>query len=214
MKPFLSLGVLLSLFLTLSCRHCPATVVQDCYHCDTDAFYGLTAEDYREGLQRYRRERADVIDDSVLKGIKSDARSCWYSIDTLKKFICLMEKYASRLHIPADSLGIRFHYAVYPGVFPQNPEYSRLHTIFMVATCRSNEVNRDFDPRYLDSLYGPQPPGLDSLLQAGDPRFLPPGVRLFELDYVSANHSDATGTSVMAKNQGQLCPNYPNCPTD
>lgn len=205
----LSSIAMITLFGSLSCHH-PA----DCYQCNNDVFYGLTVQEYKDGVDRYKHFRSDIIDGTVLRDIKPDARSCWYSIDTLRKFICLLEQYSQQLGIPPDSLGIRFEYAVYPDTFPQKQIYSRLHTLFMVATCKQQGMNIDFDPRYLGTVFH-SPTTVDSLLNAGAIAHLQPGVQLFELDLTSGNAGVQPGTlSVLSKNQGQLCPNYPNCPTN
>jgi hypothetical protein len=216
--------LLLTMVLSTSCRHEPSP---DCYQCANDAFTGLSGTDFENGVQRYKTLRSDLIDATVLRNIKPDARSCWYSIDTLKKFICLMETYSKQVNISPDSLGIRFYYAVYPDSLLENPIYSRLHTLFLVSTLKQNNANVDFDPRYLVSVAARNPrvpidtgfinSGLISNLAGRDP-----GYHLFELDYIKGSNStqDAAGgltsatPSVMSRNQGQLCPNYPNCPTN
>jgi len=218
---------LFSLVLIPSFQTRPTTNRQnDCYVCVTDHFNSLTAKEFEDGIKRYKRFRADIINEVVLKGSKTDALSCWYSIDTLKTFICLMEKYARGHHIPSDSLGIRFHYSVYPDSKPDYPIYGRLHTLYLAATINKNNSNVDFDPRYLDSITPADTAPSDSLLvksYISNIFQFHPGHHIFALPLsypatlTAASPSPISGTgniSIMSRNQGQLCPNYPNCPTN
>lgn len=198
-----------------------ASLQSDCYQCDNDAFNSLSAADFDDGIRRYKTNRSDIIDNGILRNIKPDARNCWYSLDTLKKFICVMEKYAGRQNIPVSSLGIRFHYAVYPDNQPVNPSYARLHTLFLAATINRNNINEDFDPRYLNSIVKEKGNFNEKLLARSYFRNLfvtDSTMKIFSLTPVYENRVISAGTgqtiSVMDRNQGQLCPNYPNCPPE
>lgn len=172
--------------------------------CGNDGFQGLTLDEFKAGVAKYGHTRANVISQSESARINAvgfqDARSCWYSLDTLKKFICLIEKYSSELNLPPSQLGIRFFYAAYPNnkiMYGQN--YGNKHTLFMVPTYNLSNENRDFDPRYSalnksDSIVG--------ILN------LPSTTRLFILDATSTN---PISSQDLLKNQGQLCP--PTCPS-
>jgi len=213
----------LIVILAYQVRHNPKPK-PDCYECKIDRFTSLSAADFEDGIHRYKQLRSDVIDGSVLKGIKPDARNCWYSLDTLKTFICLIEKYAKKRGIPSERLGIRFHYAVYPDIKPDYPTYARLHTLYLSATVHRSGFNQDFDPRYLDEVLGKKHIPSDSLLLRSyiyNIYMSDPGAKLLVLPLPYENPvqpprsagSALTGaTPVMSRNQGQLCPNYPNCP--
>jgi hypothetical protein len=84
-----------------------------------------------------------------------DARSAWFSLEIMKKFIWNIEHTACQQKCKLR-LGIRIYYAKYPdsiaiGVDPElkniiNPEYALHHTLFMVPTYERHEGNVDFDP--------------------------------------------------------------------
>jgi hypothetical protein len=92
-----------------------------------------------------------------------DARSIWFSIAKLKKFIADIEDQTSRQGCRADTfgLGIRFYYSAYPDSTAWNKysnyfaehnipaNYGGLHTVLMVPTLwnPSDSFNYDFDPR-------------------------------------------------------------------
>ena len=181
--------------------------------CDPNSFYGLTVKEFMEGVARYKTTRADLIDSSLYMDTNNirDARSCWYSIDTLKKFICLIEKFSAPLGINHHQLGIRFFYAVYAAdtSLLLHKRYKGHHTLFMVPTRKEEGRNIDFDPRYLWKKKnlphgGKLLPG-DYIITG-----IPPTVRPLMLDGVSVNRATGELDENMSKNQGQLCP--PFCP--
>lgn len=163
-----------------------------CYDCSDDAFFGLTKKELLDGISRYEKTHWELINnDKKRPPVGPDSRACWYSLDTLKKFICLIENYASGFKIPSSELGIDFYYAVYGNKESiWEPSYKSLMTLFMVPTYK----RLDFDPRSSLLLNGIQT--FDSISDASEP---------LVLDGSTAN-SDIPG---LAKNQGQLCP--PRC---
>lgn len=175
--------------------------------CTNDAFYGLTADEFVKGVARYRKTHWEKINSDpymqnggINKQALTDARACWYSIDTLKKFICLIERYSQSLGLGSGKLGIRFYYATYPHQGVWKAEYKSRHTLFMVPTfyAEQQKANIDFDPRFcsLNNKNILQP--LSQTVKGT------PQMQVFGLDGESAN------SGAMAKNQGQLCP--PTCP--
>jgi len=187
-----------------------------CPQCDKDSFYGLTKAEFDSGVAKYQRERQTTIN----KKYKiNDALSCWYSLDTLKKFICLIEKYSKVLKVPPGQLGIRFHYAAYPDErrirFDSN--YAKLHTLFMVPTYADSGTNFDFDPRPRD--FGPATQIKPGALRGYRTDYLSGNNPVFALSTQTSNSGprpkvlNAFGVLVdpgMDQNQGQLCP--PTCP--
>jgi hypothetical protein len=78
---------------------------------------------------------------------KTDARCIWFSLETLKQFICTIETNNAKLNIPAEDLGIRFYYAAYPMNYVDVKKQNR-HTLFMVPTYKNGTgAEVDFDPR-------------------------------------------------------------------
>jgi hypothetical protein len=202
----------------------PKEGFRDCYTCKQDEFYGLTVDEFMEGVARYKNTHANLVNaDPYMMSNKLEAsRSCWYSIDTLKKFICLIEQYSKKVDVKPEDLGIRFYYAVYPSTGPvlNGSNYKSLHTLFMVPTVTgADSIPVDFDPRYSA---GVRDGGKEDAQDTGkrdtkqspkDPKAkyytitqLDKNVKLLMLESETA--ASATTTS-MAKNQGQLCP--PTC---
>ncbi|HEY9009091.1 hypothetical protein [Ohtaekwangia sp.] len=148
-----SLIMMGTLLFLLACKPDPAVVV-NCYNCKQDKFYGLTVEEFMKGVARYGDTHAALVNAAPFMTVDSlkASRSCWYSIDTLKKFICLIEEYSRQVDVKPEELGIRFYYAVYPANGPMHngQNYKSLHTLFMVPTVqqKGDAVPVDFDPRY------------------------------------------------------------------
>ncbi len=133
-----------------------------CYNCVTDDIHGETAAEFADVVARYNTTHASVYNEYA-KGLLSatsigapskielptfkDAQSCWYSVDTLKKFICLMEKYAAKSNIKTSDLGVRFYYGNYPDNYTRDITLSKHHTLFLTATTNLGGSNIDFDPR-------------------------------------------------------------------
>jgi hypothetical protein len=208
---FILIGIIAVMASSMSPRFTAGSVsFKTCVDCTTDSFYGLTLSEFMKGVARYRKTHWDLINSdpymlSVQSGGLKDARACWYSIDTLKKFICLIEKYSSGLGLTSDKLGIRFYYATYPYKGTWNQSYLSHHTLFMVPTYRDDSTkykdNIDFDPRFdVQAKKGVLP-----MSQIGSKNG---SVQILVLDGGTAN---STPPRTATKNQGQLCP--PTCPT-
>jgi hypothetical protein len=175
-----------------------------CTDCTNDKFYGVTIEDFMKNVARYKSTHYDVInkDPYMARNNFEDARSCWFSLDTLKKLICLIETYTAQLKGVGNpdslGLGLRFYYAVYPQDTALAPQaaYISHHTLIMVPTYNTKGENIDFDPRY----------GVDIA------KLLSPINFSKTIFAVTLSGDKRTDNSVMAKNQGQLCP--PTCPAN
>lgn len=140
-----------------------------CYNCATDDLHFQTPAQFADAIVRYektskhlyeqyRRGMGQNAQGSISPNINAaftDAQSCWFAADTLKKFICLMEKYSKQKGIEVSKLGVRFYYgnyainaSTYP---PHNPAYENMHTLFLVPTVdtllKGGRVNLDFDPK-------------------------------------------------------------------
>jgi hypothetical protein len=140
-----------------------------CYNCAVDDLHYQTPAKFADVVmryqnttkylsQRYKQGVATNAFSSLSPDVNSnfvDAQSCWFAADTLKKFICLMEKYASQKGVSIGQLGVRFYYGNYANASsmhaPHNPAYAGLHTIFLVPTVMQVvdglAVQQDFDPR-------------------------------------------------------------------
>lgn len=90
-----------------------------------------------------------------------DARSVWFELDDLKKFIWNLQNSICKQNCNTDNLklGVRIYYARYPQTGPGAPEpfnglppeYTAKHTVFMVPTYEARSgVNQDF---YMDKSF-------------------------------------------------------------
>jgi hypothetical protein len=173
----------------------PKEGFRDCYTCKQDEFYGLTVDEFMEGVARYKNTHANLVN---------------------------ADPYMKKVDVKPEDLGIRFYYAVYPSTGPvlNGSNYKSLHTLFMVPTVTgADSIPVDFDPRYSA---GVRDGGKEDAQDTGkrDTKQSPKdtkakyytitqldkNVKLLMLESETA--ASATTTS-MAKNQGQLCP--PTC---
>jgi len=203
MKTFMN-TVFAILLIALTCCSKGPDIVESDATCTNDGFRGLTAKEFTSGVAKYKYTRADLI--NPLESTRThteafqDARTCWYSLDTLKKYICLIEKYSSDINLPSSRLGIRFFYAVYPNTMNVGGQnYGNHHTLFMVPTYSNGNENLNFDPRYSAQNRSDSIPSILNL---------PASTQLFILD--AAAISQSSERQYLLKNQGQICP--PACP--
>ena len=212
-----------------------------CYNCVTDDIHGETAEEFADVTARYYTTHASLYNDVAksttgvtsmpalfFKGIGApedfkDARSCWFSSDTIKKFICIMEKYAAKLEMPSANLGIRFYYADY-GANAFDPKFINRHTLYMVPTAYNDKDGSfvDFEPK--SSADKGSIVTISDFLPADpknpkDPKYLkykqPIQIVAGQTGSVAVvNKSAATGaatTTNVSTNQGDLCPPNTGC---
>ena len=149
------------------CQH--ETVSPSKNICTVEEPVGITLEEFMDVTARYKTEGADLLTKNAkaftyladINGMSQknivgagfeDARVAWYPLDTLKKFICTIEKYSDSLNIPSSQLGINFYYAIY-GDNKHRRDYSFRHTLYCVPTVGHDSIHYDFDPRYA-SKYG------------------------------------------------------------
>lgn len=198
-----------------------------CYNCLTDDIHGETAQEFADVTARYRtthftfynalaKNQLTATGMSVPNYNKSstfqDSRSCWFSADTVKKFICLMEKYAATINIPSSDLGVRFYYANYDNVNVFDPNFANHHTLYLVPTAYDTKTGAivDFEPRksastgnlvYLSNFINDTLPGFGTqnlMIVGGMPS-------LFQ------SRQTTPGTVNISTNQGDLCPPSTGC---
>lgn len=132
---------------------------QQCSLCKTyerSELQGINAETAKGMSQTYRKENQLRMKDNT-----RDARSAWFSLESMKAFIYLIEKASCDSGCSQNlKLGIRVYYAKYPPErdFPESlskaipGSYAEHHTLFMVPTYRredSMDINYDFDPWHI-----------------------------------------------------------------
>jgi len=237
MKKLLLLGnlgwiLVLSLFLTKCNDKKPDTGPSLTSCNDVKGVTGMDATFFLKGLARYRALQLSASNDKLRPLTNEnfqDSRSCWYSLDTLRKFMCLIEKYArmdSAFDPSTSDLGIRFYYATYPVTEQQTmllkidsatpPKVIPVsvglhHTLFMVPTHHDKESDLDLDVFQPMTVRG-------SEIVAPANKISP--ATLYHPDWQVMMKSASARLLIMgqtigfpsSKNQGSACP--PNCPTD
>lgn len=149
----LTIGVLLLFGLasnTLQQRPRETTI---CPTCVKDSFKGVNLDALVRNVARYRGTHLKLVEANMEKWTldqKRAARTCTYTLDTLKKFICLIETYSKQASINPKDLAIRFAYGVYPkDEKVYNEKYGSLHTLFMIPAKYDSVKNVfvEFDPK-------------------------------------------------------------------
>jgi hypothetical protein len=90
---------------------------------------------------------------------QNGARSVWFNLDTLKKFIWHIEQKSKSNGFTALQLrkiGLRVYYGIYPtqntwsttyrSMQGVNTTFANLHTVFMIPTYFNGTYNKEFDP--------------------------------------------------------------------
>lgn len=123
--------------------------------CSYEDLEGETLEDFTNVIKRYKDNAWTIINTTMNQQLTSsggsptfeDARCIWFSMDSIKQFICTIEKYSEQLDLTTANLGIRLYYGQYPDA---HPNYPNRHTIFMMPTFNPSDNGPaiDFDPRY------------------------------------------------------------------
>lgn len=127
-------------------------------------FQGLNARFVYHMARNYKQKQHTAIKNANEN--MNDARSVWFDLETLKRFIDEVERQTCNncTGTTTTQLGIRMYYGTYPDSSEWNDEYwsqnlqglpesyAGRHTIMMVPTYRNTEgVNVDFDPAYITS---------------------------------------------------------------
>lgn len=119
---------------------------------EKEPFTGFPGETAYAMSQTYQKNHYAVFN----RNLKTpDARSAWFSLDSLKKFIWHIEKATCELKEgDVSGLGIRFYFAEYPdaetmkklrGLENADPELAGKHTLFLVPTLQNEDGHVDFD---------------------------------------------------------------------
>jgi len=109
--------------------------------------------------------------------VRVDARSAWFSLETLKAFINTIETRTCANTAPncMPALGVRIYYAEYPTdatelqtYAPENgtidPTYAGMHTLLMIPTYDAGANHIDFDP---DQMVAGNPCPATSIFDSG-----------------------------------------------
>jgi hypothetical protein len=119
-------------------------------------FTGLSSNLIREMVQNYKADPSFANWNSGSNKPDEDARSVWFNLDSLKKFIWYVETQSVAKQINnIDKLGIRIYYGRYPitntgsrftDLINMPANYTNRHTVFMLPTYFDGTYNVDFDP--------------------------------------------------------------------
>jgi hypothetical protein len=162
---------------------------------------GVDSKTFMEAVKRYGIERLPLcnnylsINQARYPGTEAkDARSIWFPLDTIKAYICTIEKYSSLIGLPSSKLGVNMFYCVYDEKHKQN---SGRHTIYMTPTFDdANNNHIYFDPR----------------ITFNEDRNSANAVTILELlNRINSGASPSTmlslgGSESLTRNSGQLCP--------
>jgi len=141
----------------------------NCYPAVADGaqFDGLNAMLVYYLAKNYKDQQLTAINNNLNVG-QSDARSVWFDLETLKRFIHEIETQTCGKcdNNSSQRLGVRIYYGAYPtdtttwtdslwatALAGVPASYAGKHTVMMVPTYH-NEANNtevDFDPRYVTS---------------------------------------------------------------
>jgi hypothetical protein len=182
-----------------------------CYNCSVDDLHGETDAEFSTVTARYKTTHQELFN-NFAKGVLNnslypntgtivtdkafkDARSCWFHADTLKKFMCLTERYSGQLGIPSSKLGVRFYYAVYPDHYYRDITLSNRHTLYLTATqdMDNDGIYNDFDPRISAALGVITP--ISTLIEDSIPQ------TIFSIG----------GRAQVSMNEGDICPPGKGC---
>ena len=203
-----------------------------CYNCVVDDIHGETAAEFADVTGRYRTTHQKLYNAYVsnqftsltgwnspytvsAKGFK-DARSCWYSVDTLKKFICLLEKFSEKVNLKPADLGVRFYYGNYTETYQRDVPSAIHHTLYLTPTYTTKDGAKiDFEARIsaangtittLASLINRN----DSIPYFNQPLFMIAGTTEQNKRKVAMTPSGSPEDNV-SMNQGDLCPPSTDC---
>jgi hypothetical protein len=140
-----------------------AQQVIKCTDCTVDDLAWESAGEFANVVGRYRTTHQELFNNfakgmlnssvypnlgSIVNNNFQDARTCWFGLDRIKKYICLLEHYAGMIGIPSTKLGMRFYYGVYPSNYQRDVSLSNKHTLFIASTYEDEIWGHvDFDPR-------------------------------------------------------------------
>jgi hypothetical protein len=194
----------------------PVPACSDCGKEIGTSFGGIRATTARGISGNYKSNQ--LISINATGYVTNDARSVWFPLDTIKRFIYEIERTTCTKGCNDKAFGIRFYYAAYPTV-PQmslnadlnalDQSYSKHHTIFMVPTYTDAASGGpvDFDPWHMN---GCNPKSYTQIMNSSDslekslilmPSYYP---QTFQMRVTNSGTSG--GTSGTVQNHGGLCP--------
>jgi len=169
-KLLVTAAVFISVTIFWSCSSAsdpePVPEVVKCDHCQDytgQGFKGIPVKLAYKMVELYKKDHWDGYTVGT-NTVPTDARSVWFSLDSLKKFIWFIEEEVCRNKcVDPKDLGLRFYYGEYPdqetwtsldgeddpASMEHKKAYQGLHTVLILPTyySTSSGMNVDFDPR-------------------------------------------------------------------
>lgn len=198
---------------------------QSCSTCKSNSdvkFEGIKATTATAMSSNYRSNQLANITSAGF--VTNDARSVWFPLETIKRFIYEIEKSTCNAGCNDKAFGIRIYFAAYPQLqlMTQNPDlggldssYAKHHTLFMVPTYTdaSSGGPVDFDPWHMA---GCKAKPYSMIMKTSDSTekslILVPAYYSQSYQMNISNSSGATSTGTVL-NHGGLCPPICQPPT-
>lgn len=134
-----------------------------CYSMDCESPFNSISMETALSMIRMYRDKQWTASNGLLPGNQNiqDARSVWFSLKTLKRFIYEIEaQSAAQCNDCSAQLGVRIYYGAYPDKvsMSNNPdlrdlpaEYAHLHSVLFVPTVREGNLDLDFFPGMMEN---------------------------------------------------------------
>ena len=172
-------------------------------------------------VAKYSDTQLYNIQNASNNAVQQDAKSIWFELETLKRFLYHVENNIKKnnVTISSEKLGIRIYYAAYPKneamrqlsqdqtdpSFTMNTAYENKHTLVMIPTIAdSNGNNFDFNPQDQATYNGftNMPKGTKNPLLSDNYSLMSLGTAPTANGIVRTPSPNA----IMARNHGELSP--------
>jgi hypothetical protein len=198
------------------------SITSICSDYDTQVPPTLTSKMVKSMVGQYTAAQLNNIQTATTNAVPQDAKSIWFDLETLKKFLYHIEHNTGKHYSESKdkSMGVRIYYAAYPEDvkmkllaaqqtdpnFTYNPNYEKLHTLVMIPTISgANGENYDFNPLDVNSFVG-----FTNMKKDGK-SYIEDDYPTLTLGTSAPNVtiSAPTPSHINAQNHGRLCP--PSC---
>lgn len=199
-----------------------------CMDYDTVTPPTLTSKLVQSMVAKYSSTQLNNIQTAANNAVPVDAKSIWFDLETLKRFLYHIEHNVDKNERLASgkNIGVRIYYAAYPKnddmkmlateqtdpTFSMNADYQNLHTLVMIPTIADKDGNNyDFNPLDVASYNGfvnmtkdQKSPMVNTLYQVMSLGTAPP--RTASSIANTNGQTQTVRTSINARNHGALYP--------
>jgi hypothetical protein len=191
-----------------------------CSSYEQDDIARISLHELMEDAARYRTTHAQPVEETMGRlslQNKTASRSCYFSLETLKKFLYYVETYSQSHNIQTKDLAINFYYTIYPKEkeMPNGKKYGSLHSLYLVPSKMDSQGvgYDDFDPISNRTLT--QLANKDKFTQDNNTNTIIDRLKRIEifalapqpaLQLMSSPQSSAAAAAPLMRNQGGLCP--------